>query len=796
MKLGHIVTVGTSLVSNDGGNNALRSQTEHRAAVDRLNEICKDGLKDAITGGNVQEQRTRVTKALLALCPKTEFGFRSVHSTTKRPKDRLPQELSYLWKFANGAYDRSQCCKQDMVRLLASDTNDAKNCALIIADVLAQKPWSEWYKVQFNVGADFAKDVDAEKGDLFRDTGIHKWMEKIQEMIKMLENEGCDRIFLNVTGGYKGTVPYSVLMGMLYNDKVELAYLFEESPEIIFIPSYPVGLDFRQWHENALRLRMAKEPIKTTYFIPDKPVGELLQSDRTLSAFGKALEERYEAQLNVDPLKVYSKNIITRLLNEEGPWVGGERPKGAADGQWSDVDKREVSTLRGILHELIDKVGDIIWLGDKIPEMVEHAQRHHHDLLEFTELFLTPILYHEPGFLNARERFVLLAAVMLHDSGHSLDRISVQACQKLSHLFGTIMVNGIGDEIPLFPSDVRDYHQYLAGIRLDDEGMAKDLGWPRGSGFSANGLPESLHDAVILACLYHRRKMDFDQDSGDQAGKLHLTGQWPGPLCEKADKYKQDCGVDLMKVVALLRLIDGCDSQARRAGPRPRIDLSISLLERDYRTAAMRAQQAYEAFCNVEDCTSKKNWQGKIVEETRNQSQGTRSWALNDKGRETRIACLKALHNSTSTPEEKQCARLWLIAAEAADRAQMRFKQFPHFLKHLAIKEIRVLPAKDFYSNNLSFNIILVPESSSEQIPDPYDQSRCFPIREWLDQHLFQDDQGLLESLKKTIEREVSAEYAQMAEYTLRQLKLKVRYWWQDEWDRRENGGQPFFPPL
>jgi len=787
MKFGHIVTVGTSLITNTGGTGP--GYKERQQALKGLASACSD-LGDNVSGAGIKRKREQAKKFLLKLKPEQEFGYRPPQRN--KPKDRLPQELSYLWRFANGGYNRSQCSQQDMVRLLSSDTNDAKNCSLIICDVLQNPPWNQWYTATFDVTKDFAEGMDADRGDLFRTTGIQKWMEKIQEMVKELEGAGCDCIFLNVTGGYKGTVPYSTLMGMLHRDNVVIGYLFEESPEIIFTPAYPVGLDFRQWHENALRLRMAQEPGGTAYFIPDLPVQELLQPDQRLSAFGRELEEQYEKQLSTDPLKFYSRNIITRLLHESGPWVGGEKSEGAGNSQ-KPWNSNEAGKLREILHNLVDKVGDIIWLGDKIPEMVEHAQRHHHDLLEFTELFLTPILYHQPDFLNARERFVLLSAVMLHDSGHSLDSISVQSCRDLEGLFGDVSIEGFEGEIPLFPNDVRAYHQYLASIRLNDKDMASDLGWPGRECLKKKGLPEMLHDAVILACLYHRRRMDYDMDSGQQKGKLHLTGQWPGPLVNKAAHFEQKCNVDLMKVVALLRLIDGCDSQARRAGPRARVDLTLSLLKRDYRTAAMRAEQAYRAFQDGPNCINEGNWTQAIVKETRDiNDRVAQSWELKDDKRQIRFECLKTLENSGSSPKQKQCARLWLMAAEAADRAQMRFGQFAHFMKHRAVTEIRVLPADDFSKNNLTFNVVLIPNSDDTPIRDPRNPRRCGTVKDfWLHQCLFKDDDL---PLSKTIEKEVCSEYDQVAEYATKEWELKATYWWEDDWNKRDSNGKPFYP--
>src|SRR5205823_1457628 len=134
----------------------------------------------------------------------------------------------------------------------------------------------------------------------------------------------------------------------------------------------------------------------------------------------------------------------------------------------------------------------------------------------------------------------------------------------------------------------------LAGIRLEDQDLAAALGWPGRKEL------DDLHDAVILGCLYHRRRMDFDRqpkkERDREKGRLHLTGQWPGQLSDRAAQFRQTVGVDLMKVTTLFRIIDGSDSQASRAGSKAHVDLSLAILARDYRTAALRAEQGRRAF--------------------------------------------------------------------------------------------------------------------------------------------------------------------------------------------------------
>ncbi len=780
MKTGHILTVGTSLITNRGEEYRNDRKKNENHVIDEINRRT-ECLAYNLNSRNAKTPRDRIVTNILKLDPKRQFDYRN--KTKYHPTDRMPQELSYLWAYAQTNKNSNE--EGDIVKFLPSDTYESRNCAVIIADVLKNEPWRDWYSAEFNLDSDYAKDVNAEKGSEFERSGFHNWMAKIKEMINdLVENRGCERILLNATGGYKGTVPYSTLMATLHREKVEIAYLFEDSRDLIFIPTYPIGLDFREWHENALRLKMVLELGSTKYFMPENPVKLLLhdskeekkgsekKADRrkTLSVFGNELKLRYDDQISVDPLKVYSKSIVDRILNVDSPLVGGRRIKNLTnqDIEWWSAKKTDIFELKNILHKIIDKVGDIIWLGDKIPEMVDHARMHHHDLLEFTELFLTPILHHAPRFFNESERFILIATVLLHDCGHSVNSLSLEESRELSNLFGEITVHGLPDIIPLFTDDVRDYHQFLAGIRLNDVKTANYIEWPGKDGFRDKGFDERIHEAVILACLYHRRRMDHDNESGKKKGMLHLTGQWPGSLKKKAEYYMNECNVDLMKVVALIRLIDGCDSQARRAGSKFRKGLSELMLEKDCIAALSKMDMAIDAFKASPDCSEKTEWFNRFKKKKE-------TLELDDENRKTRIECLKVLHDPMAPSPKKQCARLWLAAAEAIDRWRLLDGQARHYIKHSAVSQIDVMPDNDFSDNAFEFHIILHPDEEAVR-------------KKLLDKTVFND-----EPLKKTIEKEVSSEFKQVSGYAADKMNLAANYWWKDQWELRKQN-KPSFP--
>ena len=755
---GHIVTVGTSLLTNSGSRGTAVGRPS-QATVQSINKMCTN-LQSRMDHQNCNDTITKLVEKIEKLDPAQEFGHRPTEQNG--PVDRLPQELSYLYKFAvdhplNGE-------ERHIVRLLCSDTPQSKICGMVLENVLNGQSnnfdWSKYYDVRFDVDQDYAVGVKAADGNAFGKVGVLNWMQKIKGMVEELTKQGCNKIYLNVTGGYKGTVPYSTLMGMLNREVVEIAYIFEESEEIIYIPSYPMGLDFEAWHRNALRLRMFEKSISG--FMPAESIQALFYEDGHMSALGTILHKKYDEQLKTNPLVVYSRDIVSRLLT--GFPCGVERYQ------------NEAENLKSILDELLEKYGDIIWLGDKIPELVEHAHRHHHDLLEFTELFLTPILTVNPCFLNIRERFVLLAGVMLHDCGHVLDQITRKAVEDLEDLLGKIPVGHfMPKEFSLFSPDVREYHQYLAAVRLNDSDLAQDLGWPGCAGFEAKGLPGNLHTAVLMTALYHRRCMDFSGENNEK-GWLHPAGLKPKPLMQHVltDSIKKD-DIDILKTTALLRIIDGCDSQTHRAGPKAQVDLTLTLLKRALETSSTKVQLAMDAFKSF--CKETPNALCEKLKKTIIKKVG--GLEVEDGDRSLRLECLKMVEDTSCDPTDKQASRLWLMMAEAAGQASFGSTHWQHYLKHRLVKEIHVQPGEDFNKNNYTFEVILYPDDSGHEYValDVIDDAKR-DAGYWLAQRF---DNNQSDTYRQVILDEVSSEFLSVKEFAQKTMGLTVGYRWSDE---------------
>ena len=748
-KIVHILTVGTSLIENKGGENRNSDESNK---IRNLNDLCCNAKGQAANGEDVSENCNLINhtkQALLELKLAKEIGYRP--AGPNGPADRLPQEISYLYlKTKESPCETGQDKEKADCYLISSSSPPGKFSAKVIKEYINEQEYlKEHYCAKDPI---VAEGVNVDNPEEFEKKGFRNLIDRINETIEESINGSAEKIYLNITGGFKGMVPYSTIAGMIYpSEKVILCYLFEDSDKIIKMPVYPIGLDYHHWHRNATRLRMVTEiGGAAAEFFEDnlsEPMRKLLYDDggkKKLFSLGKALQDQYKQQTEKDPLKVYSKEIVDKIMPD-------------------DLDNN-AKNLKNILKNLIDRVGDLIWVGDKIPEMVEHAHRHHHNLLVFAEMFLTPIIGPKgvkKDFMNAEERFCLLAGILLHDCGHSLDYIEA--------------ANG---DIPLFPSEVRDYHHYLSYQRLNNKETAKELSWPHpGNG---GDLDSKLHKAVLTVCLYHRKKMGYEKNRN---GRGYFTvpfvkEKFP-PLEEYIEKQNSNLPekseVDIMKVVALMRLIDSWDNQAERAGNREYVDHILNILKRDREIAVKRAEESMKLFENLCNMFNEKS---NGFEEAKGAlKDGNGDLRLNDKDSECHSFCIEKLKNGSDN--DKTLARAWLAAAESIDRANMKSKQEIHYMKHQCIKEVIVIPDdSEFTQDKLSFKVKLV---ENEEFKHKLDDGNEFSdeLGEELKEQIASNSY-VTPTLRNFIElKEVTPEYTDIKDYLQSNYNITLKYYWE-----------------
>lgn len=627
-----IMTVGTSLLANKGG--------ADRAGCDAIQHLNQAAVRLSQNPSN-GARRLDVLNRLRGLDPEDEFGLRA---GDRRKTDRLPAELSYLYILLR---DRTEHGTLTHVVLLPSDTPEGEACADVIAQYLGpeEERHENWPAAPLTVEMeppDSLSGLQVEDAEKFRTKGIPNLVCAIRRHALAEENGVLkwDEVILNFTGGFKAAIPYETFAAtLLERPGVRVHYLFEATPDILELPQYPIGLDFPRWHRHDMMLRAAWERPEL-YRVPDERMQAIQDAgakpvDGSLEA---VLRGRYEAQLARDPLQDYSAAVIDHFVTDAG--------------------------LNARLKRILPAVGPLLWMGDKISMAADHAARHHHNLLEFAQVLLTPL---PPQFLSQEERFVLLAALMLHDCGHTLDALPLD-----------------GDEnrlIPLFPLEVRGYHHFLAYRRLTTRELAEDVGWDPSA---------DLAEAVAWLCFYHRKKTGWDERGPASGCPFWQPDPAERTVLEAATRFDD---IDLPTLVALLRIIDGCDNQSRRVGPNPLPDMMQRLFATDARTHRARVVQllpaAKAAHPNDDFVTGVGNW-------------------LDDGGAPPKVpAETRARMARCHSPE----AALWTALAREVDECGLRSNQFVHFLKHQGVRSVRILPQQRFKAaERWDFAIELEPD--------------------------------------------------------------------------------------
>lgn len=118
---------------------------------------------------------------------------------------------------------------QDRVVLFTSETDDGQACAHAVRLYLEQAlPGIECI-------VRVIRGLQVHDAKQFRTEGVTCF---VREVLREIHSYGAAQCILNPTGGFKSLVPYTVLIGMI--KKVRARYIFEQSAELLDLPSFPV----------------------------------------------------------------------------------------------------------------------------------------------------------------------------------------------------------------------------------------------------------------------------------------------------------------------------------------------------------------------------------------------------------------------------------------------------------------------------------------------------------------------------------------------------------------------------
>lgn len=129
--------------------------------------------------------------------------------------------------------------KDDLkIRLLATDTVPSRLAAELIKEQTFLHPLTgKEIPVEFYPERDVIPGLRVDDAKVFQKDGLHNFIRRFIGL-----NKQYGPLILNITGGYKGLIPYLTLIGQIH--KVPVMYKFEDSEALITIPQLPINFDW------------------------------------------------------------------------------------------------------------------------------------------------------------------------------------------------------------------------------------------------------------------------------------------------------------------------------------------------------------------------------------------------------------------------------------------------------------------------------------------------------------------------------------------------------------------------
>jgi hypothetical protein len=447
---------------------------------------------------------------------------------TKPPgKDNNPAEISSLYALCLKKKDIFR--NQSIRVVLFHSPNEGKYCAEGVKEIIEDKfpsttglsclciTWSVELKELINLDP-----LDADK-----------FPQALNELAGMIIKEIRDyprgHFYINITGGYKGLLPYLTMFGISMGNTVKIFYLFEDSTEIIELPVYPFAFDLFAWRD----WRGLLLPFTDKFGLTPSQKGNLFNSLKD-TRIGGLIEQRDDYPLN--PVGEFICDLYDEhrggALTEFG--TGGLLLDGFKNNKYKEYLKICIPRWRHLSA------------GDHIPETVEHGRGHVQRLLELAQQLLIAAKI----VLSDEQCFVFISSIWLHDLGHTGDYFIFEGENGIVQRRGDSACTGI---FPVYgdPNAVRKYHNILTYELLkSDRGFLIP---------NESDLPDfaKLKRSIELVCLYHRRAMPVE--CGGDVDICHIAkGIRDFDNSEVIESFPL--------IAALLRFLDGTENQEERTG--------------------------------------------------------------------------------------------------------------------------------------------------------------------------------------------------------------------------------------
>jgi CRISPR/Cas system-associated protein Csm6 len=150
-----------------------------------------------------------------------------------------------------GEFKLSDSSAKDDIFLLATDTMEGAFCACCLRNYLLGNNSLPPLIRSFirEVRLIIVSGLQVEDADLFRAEGAVHLKEVRDTAVTWASDQGCSKVYLNVTGGYKGVLPVITALGLARN--WYLYYAYEASPARIDVEVQ--GVTFRDREKFRIR---------------------------------------------------------------------------------------------------------------------------------------------------------------------------------------------------------------------------------------------------------------------------------------------------------------------------------------------------------------------------------------------------------------------------------------------------------------------------------------------------------------------------------------------------------------
>jgi hypothetical protein len=343
---------------------------------------------------------------------------------------------------------------------------------------------------------------------------------------------------INATGGYKAISMFSSIYAQI--NHLKFIYIFEENrDDALELPPLPVGYSLESLDDEISLLKGLKAHKGLLDKIDHSKLPSWLKNLFDFNKGGSMLPLTEILLNHYNERRFTAEAIGSGMLDQ------------------LDEDRREK------LETLIRGPWSQLWLGDQIPETVEHSRRHSKRLMELAgNLYRSaPNELKAIGMLKPQAVELLIASIYLHDIGHTV----------VAHPVSENERQALGGVFPLgnFPSCVREAHHLLSAELVRD----------RSSELFTTG-ESTLSRLVPYLVEYHRGYTTLTQHKADcppiiRAVGILLYGEkaFTDTLLPLEARLNDDKKVfeayglsieEIITVTALLRVLDGCDVQADR----------------------------------------------------------------------------------------------------------------------------------------------------------------------------------------------------------------------------------------